>query len=247
MEFRSAGASLHQAVSLPEGYKRPTSSQLRPAFAVRALRAFQSLLFSGLASSVDLLVTTVTGPTANDPVGFDAYLYLGFAGWNTDRFISALVDSGNTTLIVPRWEDIAAIPNWQNLYSILGQATEPWGCPAHVVKGPIQIETADGQSLTIPDCEFYACFDNSPQSGARTSNFGAGCLKVFPSYCNARFRISPTILLQSSTSSVRRPPPPRLLASRRSRFSGFTLQPPQGSRCWISSQILHGWHCGLCL
>ena len=171
-EFRSAGASLHQAVSLPEGYRRPSSKELRPAFAVRAMRAFQSLLFAGPAPSVDLLVTTVTGPTASDPVGFDAYVYLGFAGWNTDQFMNTLVDSGNTTLIVPRWEDIAAIPGWQSLYTILGSGPEPWGCPANVVRGPIQIATADGQSLTIPNCEFYACTGGS----SRTSNFGAGCV-----------------------------------------------------------------------
>lgn len=73
MQFRSPGASLHKAVSLPEGYRRPTSSQLSPPFVKRAARAIRSLLSAGSAPSVDLFVTTVTGPTTSDPVGFDAY------------------------------------------------------------------------------------------------------------------------------------------------------------------------------
>ena len=177
LEFRTAGASLHETVSLPKGYTRPRSSKLRPVFVLRAARALQYLFTALPAPKVDLFVTTVTGPTTSDPVGFDSYIYLGFAGWNTDRFISALVDSGNTTLIVPYWEEIAAIPDSQSLYTVLGTAPEPWGCPANVVRGPIQIATADGQALTIPDCEFYACTDISPRTGTRTSNFGAGCIK----------------------------------------------------------------------
>jgi hypothetical protein len=129
------------------------------------------MLSFGISPSVDLFVTTVSEST-----GFDAYVHLGFAGWTVDHFLPALLDSGNSVLIIPRWEDILSIPSWQNSYSILGQAVEPWGCPANVVRGPIQVATSDGQFLTIPLCEFYACTDDSPQSGTRTANFGAGCI-----------------------------------------------------------------------
>ena len=197
-EVRPAGASLHQAVSLPEGYRRPSTKQLRPAFAVRAMRALWSLLPGVATPAVDLLMTTVTAPTATDPVGFDSYMHLGFAGWSGDQFMPILVDSGNSMLVVPRWEDIAAIPNWQNLYTVLGSGIEPWGCPAHAVRGPIQIATADGQSLSIPECEFYAC-----TGGAyRTSNFGAGCITPWSANVHSIYTTNAggTAVLQSPLS-----------------------------------------------
>jgi hypothetical protein len=36
-----------------------------------------------------------------------------------------LVDSGNSTMIVPNGEDLVGAPG----YTILGTAQEPWGCP----------------------------------------------------------------------------------------------------------------------
>jgi hypothetical protein len=108
---------------------------------------------------------------------FDAYLYISFVGAAPDTQVSLLLDSGNTVLVVPRWEDIAAIPNWQANYTILGQASEPWGCPANVVRGPIQLATETGEPFLIEGCVFYACTADSGQTGARTSNFGAGCIQ----------------------------------------------------------------------
>jgi hypothetical protein len=131
----------------------------------------QSMLSFGTPSTIDMFVTTVT-----ESEGFDAYVHLGFAGWAVDQFLPALLDSGNSVLIIPRWEDITAISNWQTSYSVLGVASEPWGCPANIVKGPIQVATSDGRSFTITSCEFYACTGDSPQSGGRTANFGAGCI-----------------------------------------------------------------------
>ena len=56
------------------------------------------------------------------------------------------------------------------------EATEPWGCPANVVKGPIQLFDTDGSAFTIPDCIFYACTGDSPSDQSRTANFGTGCI-----------------------------------------------------------------------
>src|SRR6185312_7831298 len=198
VKIRPATASLHQAVSLPEAYRRPSVRELKPRFAIRAMRTLQSFFSLGRVAFVDLYVTTVTGPTATDPVGFDAYVYLGFAGWSSDQFMGTLLDSGNTILIVPRWEDITAIPNWQSLYTILGSGIEPWGCPANVVRGPIQVETADGQSLTIPDCEFFACTGGS----SRTSNFGAGCITPWSANSRSTYTTNAdgTAVLQSPLS-----------------------------------------------
>jgi len=113
-----------------------------------------------------------TGPEISIPLTtvseagtFDAYLTIGFKGSSATQAL--VVDSGNSTLIVPYWEDIQTNP----AYTALGTATEPWGCPAKIVKGPIVITTTSNTIYTIDDCVFYAC-----TGGARTANFGLGCI-----------------------------------------------------------------------
>lgn len=87
-----------------------------------------------------------------------------------------LVDSGNATLIVPYGEQLTEA----NGYKLLGTTTEPWGAPANVVQGPIQIATMDGTYYEIADCVFYACTGNNSY-GSRTANFGLGCLSPWSS------------------------------------------------------------------
>lgn len=108
-------------------------------------------------------------------LNFDAYIGISYVGSPAGASVSLLLDSGNSMLIVPRWEDIAALPNSSSNYQVLGTANEPWGCPANVVRGPIDIQTSTGEIVTIPDCVFYACTGNA-SDGSRTANFGAGCL-----------------------------------------------------------------------
>jgi len=100
-----------------------------------------------------------------------------FEGAAPSRENHLIVDSGNTSLIVPRWEDIAAIANYQSRYQVLGQVTEPWGCPANVVKGPIQLYDSRGSVFTIADCVFLACTGDLPDGKGRTANFGTGCVE----------------------------------------------------------------------
>jgi hypothetical protein len=139
--------------------------------------------------SVNIMLSTVSLNSS-----FDAYLYVSFVGTAPDTQVALLLDSGNTVLVVPRWEDIAAIPNWQANYTVLGQSPEPWECPANVVRGPIQIATETGESFVIQDCVFYACTANSAKTGTRTSNFGAGCIQPWSaSGWNAPQGISVTI------------------------------------------------------
>ncbi len=88
---------------------------------------------------------------------------------------SLLVDSGNATLIFPYGEQLTAA----NGYTVLGQTTEPWGCPANVVQGPVQIPTMSGELYEIEDCVFYACTGAGPTG--RTANFGLGCLNPWSS------------------------------------------------------------------
>lgn len=107
---------------------------------------------------------------------FDAYLNLGFVGADPKNATTVLVDSGNTSLIVPRWEDIATLPNHQDHYKVLGQAVEPWGCPANVVRGPMQLFDENGAVFTIEDCVFYACTADGATNPPRTANFGTGCV-----------------------------------------------------------------------
>jgi hypothetical protein len=106
---------------------------------------------------------------------FDAYIRVGFKGAHKSTAPHLIVDSGNTSLIVPHWEDIAAIANYEAHYQVLGQLTEPWGCPANVVKGPIELFNSEGHTFTIDDCIFFACTADSP-TGHRTENFGTGCI-----------------------------------------------------------------------
>jgi len=103
---------------------------------------------------------------------FDACINIRFQGQPTGALTWLIVDSGNSTLIVPSWDDIKGLP----AYTTLGDAPdgEPFGCPAKVVQGPIEIPTTDGSVYTIENCVFYAC--TAPGPNGITRNFGAGCV-----------------------------------------------------------------------
>jgi hypothetical protein len=122
-------------------------------------------------AGVNIPLSTVSLGTS-----FDAYLDAGFAGSASGPHTALLLDSGNSVLVMPRWEDITSIPNWQQSYKVLGQAEEPWGCPSNVVQGPIQLATDTGEPFTLSGCVFLACTADSPSTGTRTANFGAGCI-----------------------------------------------------------------------
>ena len=107
---------------------------------------------------------------------FDAYIAVSFPGAPLGFSEQLLVDSGNSTLILPRWENIQSVPSYKTDYTVLGQGAEPWGCPANIVRGPIELICANGSPLVIGNCVFYACTGDSPSDGTRTANFGAGCL-----------------------------------------------------------------------
>jgi hypothetical protein len=126
---------------------------------------------AGVTANYEFPLTTVSLNS-----NFDAYISASFTGSPAGWSVALLVDSGNSTLIIPRWEDIQSIPGYQTSYTVLGQASEPWGCPANIVKGPIELIDKNGALLVIKDCVFYACTGDSPSEGSRTANFGAGCL-----------------------------------------------------------------------
>ena len=123
-------------------------------------------------------------PTVSLATNFDAYIGIQFQGADLSTQPTMLVlDSGNSMLIVPRWEDIIAINGWYSSYTILGTTHEPWGCPVNIVRGPIQIPTSSGDLFLIPDCVFYACTADNPDTSQepRTANFGAACLNPWTS------------------------------------------------------------------
>lgn len=173
--------SLHHPVARTGAQKTEMSRTL--ASLVRRHDLFVSKERVRSTPSGQLAAPSLSPPSYAFPIttvsmnyNFDAYISIGFLGADPANAPQLIVDSGNSNLIVPRWEDIAAIPNYQASYQILGQASEPWGCPANVVKGPIQLFDSGGGSFTIPDCVFYACTDDSPQDHSRTANFGTGCI-----------------------------------------------------------------------
>jgi len=165
----SSQHSLHPPVLLTD-QDRATVSNALGAHGVRLSRqrsaAAQMPPPGGDAVTISLSTVALQG-------NFDAYINIQFGGGGTAVLQSLIVDSGNSTLIVPEWEQI------QNLagYRILGQAKEPWGCPANIVQGAIQIPTSTGQIHTIANCVFYACTGDNPDGkSGRTANFGTGCI-----------------------------------------------------------------------
>ena len=118
---------------------------------------------------------------------FDAYIHVSLQGAAAGSACPLLLDSGNSVLVYPRFEDIQALPNYAADYKVLGTGAEPWGCPANVVQGPIVLTTTDGLAVTIGGVVFYACTADLPgwtaDSGLahRTANFGAACLNPWTS------------------------------------------------------------------
>lgn len=140
-------------------------------FSSRVLTKRQARTAAPPPESFEIPLTTVSLNS-----NFDAYIDIWFKAAPPDSPVQLLLDSGNSMLIVPRWEDIEALPNAKLDYHVLGATSEPWGCPANVVRGPIDLVTASGDTCTLQDCVFYACTGNPPSGGDRTANFGAGCL-----------------------------------------------------------------------
>lgn len=158
--------TLHPPVAIAPGHLKRARDEL-----LLRSRAFQLTQKIAAPPSDQVLIplTTVSRLKA-----FDAYIDVSLKGAPPGSAEQLLVDSGNSTLIYPRWETIAALPGAQANYKVLGQAQEPWGCPCNIVQGPIELTTLTNSVLTIPDVVFYAC--TADANGERTANFGAACL-----------------------------------------------------------------------
>jgi hypothetical protein len=168
-------ARLHPPVIRSAGHMRIVKSAYstlvpRRRSLIRTLKSRFMALVSP-PTYVELPVATVSLNS-----NFDAVIDICYKGAPSSAVVSMIVDSGNSMLIVPRWEDIQALPNSNADYQVLGQCKEPWGCPVNVVRGPINITTTTGGVYTIENCVFYACTDGPAPGEDRTANFGAGCL-----------------------------------------------------------------------
>lgn len=128
-----------------------------------------------ITTSVSIPLTTVSLQT-----NFDAMIHITYP-WRQGPAVELMVDSGNASLIVPSFDDIAHLPNASRAYKVLARnVVEPWGCPANILQGPIQIPMKDGGVYTIKDCVFYACTGPNA-SGALTANFGTGWISPWQS------------------------------------------------------------------
>jgi hypothetical protein len=168
--------TLHAPVlTLPE-HKDLVADKLASIAIARRPRAAAPPVVITPGASVNIPLTTVSLQN-----NFDALINITYRGSQAGFAVSLLVDSGNSSLIVPKYADIAALPNFSRDYTVLAHnVREPWQCPANILRGPIQIPTQNGGNYEIPNCVFYAC--TGPNSnGELTANFGTGCISPWQS------------------------------------------------------------------
>ena len=139
--------SLHPILIESPAQKLHATARLK-AIAEKQQRLVPKAVSRIVADSAVIPLTTVSLAS-----NFDAYINIQFRGQTGGALTSLLVDSGNSVLIVPSWEDIQNLPG----YTAIGEGTEPWGSPAKIVRGPIDVPTQRGEVLTLEDCVFYAC------------------------------------------------------------------------------------------
>jgi hypothetical protein len=128
---------------------------------------------------------------------FDSLIDVQFSYQGGKRLRATLLaDSGNSSMIIPNGEDLVGVPG----YTILGTAREPWGCPANVVQGPLQIVATDGGIYRMDSCVFYACTANNSKN-QRTANFGMAKINPWSaSSWNTPLPKKPNVILQSPLS-----------------------------------------------
>ncbi len=127
---------------------------------------------------------TIPFTTVSLASNFDASINIRFASAPYDMSTWLWVDSGNNTLIVPDYDSIAQLAGFDTSYEILAESVqEPWGCPAKILRGPIEFPMLSGGTFSIPGCVFYACTDVNTE-GKRTANFGTGSVSPWPTEGN---------------------------------------------------------------
>lgn len=223
--------SLHPIVVRTDIHKEILHLKLKDI--AHNLRTLVAEIAAGLSADRAVIPLTTVSLNSN----FDAYINIQFRGHASGSMTSLIVDSGNSMLIVPYWEEIEGLSG----YTILVEETrEPWGNPAKIVQGPIEIPTRSGETFTLEDCVFYACTGGDQ----RTANFGTGCvlpwsangwntpeglevtmqapLSYNTQYPFAEFKYAPATTMFASMNTLMIAPESRLVLSR-SRPAGYSM------------------------
>ncbi len=163
--------SLHAPVLESQSDRDTLARQMSPISAEFAAHMTTLAVPAAPAASISIPLTTVSRDG-----NFDACINISYRGAPASLAVPLTVDSGYFSLIVPDFDVIAALPNFTTDYAILAdKATEPWECPAKILRGPIRLPTQTGGVHEIPNCVFYACTGPNKKN-ERTANFGAGCI-----------------------------------------------------------------------
>jgi hypothetical protein len=85
----------------------------------------------GVLRAADGVPVSIPLTTISQGGNFDAWIEVQFPTASGPVLTSLLVDSGNSTMIIPYGENLAGAPG----YTVLGTINEPWGCRANVMKG----------------------------------------------------------------------------------------------------------------
>lgn len=140
---------------------------------VEALASLRAAPDGRVAAGARLIVPLTTVALSGN---FDSYIHVQFPNPGGTPFsYPLLVDSGNTCMVVPHSDMVNT-----GLYRDFGATTEPWGCPAYLLQGPLTIPTLDGSLYVIENCLFYACYADNPDGSGRTANFGTGRVTPWP-------------------------------------------------------------------
>jgi hypothetical protein len=165
--------SLHAAVVSAPAHRALVREKLSSILKARVQIAGEAAAPAGTAVTIPLTTVSLAS-------NFDASISIRFRGGHADALISLWVDSGNSTLIVPDYDSLAQLPNFDANYTKLAEGVcEPWGCPANILRGDIDIPTQSGGAYTLPGCVFYACTGVN-RDGDRTGNFGTGWVSPWP-------------------------------------------------------------------
>ena len=166
-------SALHPTVAQDPSEVQFVSTSLASLVAARRLKA-AAAAGGGAQLAPDADIQIPIDSVSKDG-SFDAYIHVGLVG-GAPPDIPLMVDSGNSTLILPDYGAISQLADFDKNYQVApGDVTEPWGAPAKLVTGPIVLPREGGGTYTITRCRFYACTGLNGQ-GQPTANFGIGRL-----------------------------------------------------------------------
>jgi len=178
--------TLHPAILSDKQHRTYVHDRMSALLALRPRLGVQR---AAAGNPISIPLTTIS-----QEGNFDAWIEVQFSTASGQAPVLLLVDSGNSTMIIPYGENLAGAPG----YTVLGATYEPWGCRANIIKGPVQIITSDGSFYQIDSCVFYACIADNAQ-GQRTANFGTGRISPW-SATESNTHDGPGVTIQSPLS-----------------------------------------------